>query len=706
LFLFLPLCHSGIVIELPPHMKNLDLKTSQVNTGLLLLLLFIYLIRANNMLAYAQFSHEDGLIFFQDAFQWGFRSIFHPYHGYFHTIQRIIAYVSSLLPMDFAPYIFNFSAFFINFLPVVLIFSDRTDKLFDNYHQKFVFSLIYLLCPANSPVFITLTNIQWYLPIWVLIYLLADKSRSRNINIAEYILLSMVVITGPFIIIIFPIYLILLYFKKVRLDRIATIIIVIGVIIQTVAVLNYPKHIDYKNIQLWLLPIEFSAKIFWNSLLGTQGQRFFLEKTTIYDYNLLIYIGFIIWAATTFFAVKSKNLFIQVITGFSFLVSLSGIIRTETNLLLESITGGIRFYMMSVFTLIYSYFYLFNTRSNYFFLALFIGCMTIAVPFDFRNRRMTDLDWHGNVEKYYKAKAGQKVSLEMNPPIKIWNMKLKKKLGDIPFFTSGQRSIDIPKETNNITYYIQLKETEDVLYIDNGWAFVEGRNTTGNKVYIVLTSQQNIYVFDTEPKDRHELGNKFSFDYIIDAGFKFIIPKKELAEGNYRVGLLIFNSPGGFKFNREEKFRGFQYTKKSIDHSNQLLEQTINGTLNIPKPSKIDKLPEESGNVQYYLQVQQDNQSIIINNGWAFIENQDAEKYEKQIVLESERNIYMVNTESVKRYELVKKFNSPKYLYAGFQVNIPQHYFKKDTYKIGILFIKDSKIIGFKRTEKEVKIGQ
>jgi len=340
-------------------MKNFDIKPSQVNIGLLFLLLFIYLIRAKNMLAVAQFSHEDGKIFFESAFQYGFRSIFHTYHGYFHTIQRIIAYIASLLPMDFATYIFNFSAFFINFLPVVLILSERTDKLFDNYQQKFVFSLIYLLCPANSPVFITLTNIQWYLPIWVLVYLLADKSNSRNINIAEYILLSIVVITGPFIIIIFPIYLIVLYFKKVRLDRIAIIIIVIGVIIQTVTLLNYPKHIDSKSIQLWLLPIEFSAKIFWNSLLGTQGQRFFLEKTTIYDYNLLIYIGFIIWAATTFFAVKSKNLFIQVITGFSFLVSLSGIIRTETNLLLESITGGIRFYMMSVFTLIYSYFYLF-----------------------------------------------------------------------------------------------------------------------------------------------------------------------------------------------------------------------------------------------------------------------------------------------------------------------------------------------------------
>jgi len=50
-----------------------------------------------------------------------------------------------------------------------------------------------------------------------------NNGNSRNINIAEYILLSIVVITGPFIIIIFPIYLIVLYFKKVRLDRIAII---------------------------------------------------------------------------------------------------------------------------------------------------------------------------------------------------------------------------------------------------------------------------------------------------------------------------------------------------------------------------------------------------------------------------------------------------------------------------------------------------
>ena len=672
-------------------MKNLDLKPSQVNIGLLLLLLFIFLVRAKNMLAVAQFSHEDGKIFFQSAFQYGFQSIFHPYHGYFHTIQRIIAYTCSLLPMDFAPYIFNFFAFMINFLPVLLILNSRTDKLFDNYSHKIVFSLIFLLCPANSFTFIMLTNIQWYLPAWVFIYLLSERSTHKSVNLLEYAFLSLFAVTGPFVIFILPIYLILLYFKKARLDKIVIAIMTLGIIIQVLALLNYNQPVETKSIYPWLLPVEFSAKIFWNSLLGTQGQRFFLERTTIYDYNFLLYLGFIIWLVTIYLAFKSKNLLLKVLTGFSLLVSISGFVRAETVLLMESITGGIRFHVNSVFMLIYTYYYLYSTRTNYFFLTLFVACMVIAVPFDFINRRLTDLDWHGNVAKYYKAEAGQTVTMEMYPPIRIWDMKLKKKPGDVPFFTSNQKSIEIPKETNNITYHIQLEETEDVVYIDDGWAFIKGQNTTGNKVYIVLTSHYNTYVFDTEPKDRHELGNRFSLDYIIDAGFKFIIPKKELAGGNYRVGLLIFNIPRGFKFNREEEFRVFQYT---------------NEKLKIPKPIEIDELPEESGNIQYYLQVKLENQSIIIDNGWAFIENQDAKDCQKHLVLKSKNKIYTLNTKLVKRYELIKIFNSPKYLYAGFRVKMLQQYFENDTYKIGILFIKDSKIIGFKWTEKEVVLGQ
>ena len=180
--------------------------------------------------------------------------------------------------------------------------------------------------------------------------------------------------------------------------------------------------------------------------------------------------------------------------------------------------------------------------------------------------------------------------------------------------------------------------------------------------------------------------------YLLNAYFnKFIIPKKELAGGNYRVGLLIFNIPRGFKFNREEEFRVFQYT---------------NEKLKIPKPIEIDELPEESGNIQYYLQVKLENQSIIIDNGWAFIENQDAKDCQKHLVLKSKNKIYTLNTKLVKRYELIKIFNSPKYLYAGFRVKMLQQYFENDTYKIGILFIKDSKIIGFKWTEKEVVLGQ
>ena len=76
------------------------------STRLLLgtLLAALLLLRRPGSLLHPQFWAEDGPLFFQDAFNHGFRStILQPASGYLHSFPRLVAGLSLLVPLEQAP---------------------------------------------------------------------------------------------------------------------------------------------------------------------------------------------------------------------------------------------------------------------------------------------------------------------------------------------------------------------------------------------------------------------------------------------------------------------------------------------------------------------------------------------------------------------------------------------------------------------------
>ncbi len=378
------------------------------------------------------------MIFYQEAYHVGLGALFNSYAGYFHTIQRLVAACVVHLPLARAPFLFNAAAFVVQFLPVLLIVSPRTDSLFSNPQDKYVFAFLYLACPLNIDTYVTLTNIQWYLPVWILFYLLADRASSRAGRWVEYLLLGLACLTGPFVFFLLPLYGLLLYRKKARFDPVHGVILFTGFVIQLLAVLHTSNPTPASH-NLPLLAKVFSVKIFWNSLFGAKGQQYLLGNAVYYANAWFQFSGFGLWLLTTFLAYRTRDVVLIAFTAFALLVALSGFYRGLHDFEswgVNPVDGG-RYANNAVLALLYAYYVIYRQAQRsggygrYLFGLFFgLGCL-VAIPFDFTITRMVDLRWQDQVPQYALAKPGQEVVLPINPP--GWKLTLvKRSTGNAP----------------------------------------------------------------------------------------------------------------------------------------------------------------------------------------------------------------------------------------------------------------------------------
>src|SRR5262249_12109883 len=77
-----------------------------------------------------QFFAEDGARWYVDAYSLGLRSLLLPESGYLHTLTRLIALLTIVLPFSFAPLVMNLCALMLQVLPVNLFLSRFTSISF------------------------------------------------------------------------------------------------------------------------------------------------------------------------------------------------------------------------------------------------------------------------------------------------------------------------------------------------------------------------------------------------------------------------------------------------------------------------------------------------------------------------------------------------------------------------------------------------
>ena len=153
----------------------------------------------------------------------------------------------------------------------------------------------------------------------------------------------------------------------------------------------------------------------------------------------------------------------------------------------------------------------------------------------------------------------------------------------------------------------------------------------------------------------------------------------------------------------------------ATSHSTQIQARNIiynaekRKIFNMPPTKKmafaLQPLPPETDSLKYYVLVEkQTNKFIVIKNAWAFYEGSNAGENRTYLVLVSSDNRYVFPTTSVPRPEIVKLYGSEKYLKSGFKFKTLRARIKDGEYKLGLVIARDLEILGFKFTNKVIRI--
>jgi hypothetical protein len=167
----------------------------------------ILFLRSPGLLLGAEFLSEDGQTFFLGTY---FGSpldvILRSYAGYIHLVPRLVAYGERAVPIALAPLVSNLVSLLIISAVAAFIASNRLTRAAPHRGFRYLLALLLLLLPAQTDLYGRIQNAQWFLGLFMVCVLLAEDPRSRLATIAERISLLLAALSGPFGLLLSPLF--------------------------------------------------------------------------------------------------------------------------------------------------------------------------------------------------------------------------------------------------------------------------------------------------------------------------------------------------------------------------------------------------------------------------------------------------------------------------------------------------------------------
>lgn len=169
----------------------------------------ILCIRKTDAFLNPQFWADDGVVYFMDARNNGAHSLLEPHWHVPQFLQRLIAYVGSGLPVRYAPAFYNWSALALTLAAIAYIARSRIDAPY-----RPLLALALVAVPHQGEVFMTLMNVHWILAL-VLVVLALSRDPTTKLQAAlELIAFACLCLTGPFIVLFLPLFLVRAFLRK------------------------------------------------------------------------------------------------------------------------------------------------------------------------------------------------------------------------------------------------------------------------------------------------------------------------------------------------------------------------------------------------------------------------------------------------------------------------------------------------------------
>ncbi len=169
----------------------------------------LYFFRAPDAWLNPQLWAEDGPVFLQQSLLFGWDSLFVPYAGYHLAIPRLTALAALPLPLEAVPAFYTYVSGAFVTLTLSLVLSPRLP-----FSYKPLLALAVVLVPHSGEVFATLTNIQWFLPLGLLVMAFMQPPASRAGQWLEAGYIGLAGLTGPFSLFLAPIFVVQTWLKR------------------------------------------------------------------------------------------------------------------------------------------------------------------------------------------------------------------------------------------------------------------------------------------------------------------------------------------------------------------------------------------------------------------------------------------------------------------------------------------------------------
>ncbi len=390
--------------------------------------------RRPDVILHAQFWAEDGRVWFQQAYNSGFfEALLTPHTGYFQTFSRISAGVAQLVPLVFAPLVFNLLAIVIKILPIHLLFSKRFSKLIPSVSTQLLISLLYIGLPNTTEVFVNVTNTHWYLALIAFMIIVAEVSKTIWGKIGDVVLLALSGLSGPFVILLFPVALVRWLVKKDRAFLWSFVIIVLCAVIQGYFIVQ--TAVDTRSSMTlgasvgWFVKIV-SGQIMIAALVGKKGFEYLYRHGALTNlvYTLVFLFGLIPVAYTMLKARWEAKMFV-VFGTLVLIVSLAKpmVSLTEPQWPIMSIPGAAtRYWFIPIVAFVGSVLVMAHlVRKRYLKILLTISVtvmLGVGVLWDWRHAPWEDLQYRSHIQQFEQAHSGEVFHVPIHP--KGWNMSL------------------------------------------------------------------------------------------------------------------------------------------------------------------------------------------------------------------------------------------------------------------------------------------
>jgi hypothetical protein len=510
--------------------------------------------RHPDSLLHPQFWAEDGTLFFQSAFNEGFwGTLLQPAAGYLHTLPRLVAGLSLLLPLEHAPLVFNSAAFLVQLAPALYLLSPRMSATLPALAARAAAALLLIALPASSETHVNMTNAHWHLTLTAVFILGAAPPAGRGVRALETLVLLLFALTGPFSLLCLPVVAQRLIGLAKGVSRgwheTLALMVAAGALIQAGCALTSTRLAAAAATPGALTPGELATVVsmhtFYNALFGINGLSSFYASLPPAAYGL----GLVALGCLLALAIRDRVrplLIIFFLAACSIALSFAFPLN-DPRLWLHPLAGP-RYFFFAIVFVYGSLLHLALAGGALRPVGIALLALGIAggVRADFFHPRQPDVRWRDNIAVFRSLPAGADFSVPVTP-LFFPSMVLHKSTADrgpsplarlrpLPTTTPAEAAISRPERV------LLTQVVNDRFLSVSGWAIDGAAGSAAGGVFIQIDEKLFPAVYGL--RGRVEVDGRT----YADCGFTRLIPLAEIGRGAHRLSLVVLTGDGQSAF--------------------------------------------------------------------------------------------------------------------------------------------------------------